>query len=157
VTEQISPDLKAVLRRLKLSKILDTLPERLTLARQQKMPYQDILLVVLADEAARRDSQSASLRADKAHLDPDFRLERWDPSAKVTFDQTLLNELATLRFLETHHHVVIVGPVGVGKTFPLFLKCSGSSNVGEYGVSGHGCGQKVIGAKFGRGSYSRGL
>jgi DNA replication protein DnaC len=109
VTEQISPDLKAVLRRLKLSKILDTLPERLTLARQQKMPYQDILLVVLADEAARR--------ADKAHLDPDFRLERWDPSAKVTFDQTLLNELATLRFLETHHHVVIVGPVGVGKTF----------------------------------------
>ena len=33
--ETISPDLKAVLRRLKLSPILDTLPERLTLARQQ--------------------------------------------------------------------------------------------------------------------------
>jgi hypothetical protein len=35
----------------------------------------------------------------------------------VTFDRTLLNELATLRFLESHHHVAIVGPLGVGKTF----------------------------------------
>ena len=36
-TDVISPDLKTVLRRLKLSRMLDTLPERLTLARQQKL------------------------------------------------------------------------------------------------------------------------
>ncbi len=117
MTDPISPDLKAVLRRLKLSKILDTLPERLALARQQKMPHQDLLLLVLQDEISRRDSQSATLRADKAGLDPDAQLEKWDPSAKVTFDKTLLNELASLRFIETHNHIVIVGPVGVGKTF----------------------------------------
>ena len=29
----------------------------------------------------------------------------------------LLNELASLRFLDAHHHALIVGPVGVGKTF----------------------------------------
>jgi hypothetical protein len=46
-----------------------------------------------------------------------MKLELWDPSTKVTFDQTLLNELVTLRFLESHAHVTIVGPVGVGKTF----------------------------------------
>ena len=39
--DPISADLKAVLRRLKLSRGLDTLPERLTLARQQKLPHQD--------------------------------------------------------------------------------------------------------------------
>ena len=33
VQDPISPDLKQVLRRLKLGKMLDTLPERLTLAR----------------------------------------------------------------------------------------------------------------------------
>ena len=33
------------------------------------------------------------------------------------FDRTLLNELASLRFIEAHHHVAIVGPVGVGKSF----------------------------------------
>src|SRR5712691_7265733 len=34
-----------------------------------------------------------------------------------TFDRALLNELASLRFLDAHAHVTIVGPVGVGKTF----------------------------------------
>src|SRR5438445_13052819 len=46
-----------------------------------------------------------------------MQLELWDATAKVSFDQTLLNELASLRFLEAHHHVALVGPVGVGKTF----------------------------------------
>ncbi len=57
------------------------------------------------------------MRAQRAGLDPGAQLEHWDPTAKVTFDHALLNELATLRFLESHHHVAIVGPVGVGKTF----------------------------------------
>lgn len=46
-----------------------------------------------------------------------MHLEAWDPSAKVTFDRALLNELVSLRFLDAHAHVAIVGPVGVGKTF----------------------------------------
>lgn len=116
-TDVISTDLKAVLRRLKLSPVLHTLPERLTLARQQKMTHQDFFLLVLSDEAARRDSCSASLRASRGHLDPTMQLELWDPTANVTYDQALLNELASLRFLEAHTHLTIVGPVGVGKTF----------------------------------------
>ena len=116
-TEVISPDLKVVLRRLKLSRMLDTMPERLVLARQQKMPHQDWLLLVLSDEATRRDSLAVSLRAQKAHLDPTMHLESWDTTAKVSFDRGLLNELVSLRFLDAHAHVAMVGPVGVGKTF----------------------------------------
>ncbi|MDE3131995.1 MAG: ATP-binding protein, partial [Acidobacteriota bacterium] len=116
-TDSISPDLKTVLRRLKLSRVLDTLPERLTLARQQKMPPHDLLLLVLSDEVARRDSLGVTLRVQKARLDPTMVLEAWDSTAKVTLDRTLLNELASLRFLDAHAHVAIVGPVGVGKTF----------------------------------------
>jgi DNA replication protein DnaC len=115
--EIISPDLKTILRRLRLSRILDTLPERLVLARQQKMPHQDWLLLVLSDEATRRDSLAVTLRVQKAHLDPAMHLEAWDPTAKVTFDRALLNELTSLRFLDSHAHVAIVGPCGVGKTF----------------------------------------
>ncbi len=116
-TDLITSDLKTVLRRLRLGRMLDTLPERFALARQQKMPHADFLLLVLADEASRRDSQSATLRAQRAHLDPAMQLEAWDTTAKVTFDQSLLNELVSLRFLAAHAHVTIVGPVGVGKTF----------------------------------------
>jgi DNA replication protein DnaC len=116
-TEIISPDLKTILRRLRLSRILDTLPERLVLARQQKMPHQDWLLLILSDEATRRDTLSVTLRVQKAHLDPTMHLEAWDSTAKVTFDHALLNELTSLRFLDSHAHVAIVGPCGVGKTF----------------------------------------
>ena len=113
----ISKDLKVVLRRLKLSPMLDTLPERLALARQQKMPHQDFLLFVLSDEGSRRDSIAAITRAQRGRLDPHARIENWDETAKVTFDRDLLNELVSLRFLEQHYHVAIVGHVGVGKTF----------------------------------------
>lgn len=117
MTETISTDLRTVLRRLKLSRILDTLPERLALARQQQMPHQDLLLLVLQDEATRRDSQAALFRAQKAQLDPAHQIESWDATAKVTFDRQMLSDLLTLRFLDAHHHVAVVGPVGVGKTF----------------------------------------
>ena len=115
-TETISPDLKAVLRRLKLGRMLDTLPERFTLARQQKIPHQDFLVLVLSDEASRRDSQAVALRARRAQLDPAMQLEAWDTTANVTFDQMLLNELISLRFVDARQHLAIVGPVGVGKT-----------------------------------------
>ena len=80
--ETIAPELKAVLKRLKLGRMLDTLPERLALARQQKTPHQDFLLLVLSGEADRRESQAGELRAQKAHLDPEMRVERWDETAR---------------------------------------------------------------------------
>ena len=115
--DAITPELPAVLRRLKLGRLLDTLPERLVLARQQQMPPQDFLLLILHDEVARRDSAAVTLRAAQAHLDPAMTLEQWDPTAKVTYDRALWNEFVALRFLHAHAHVAIVGPVGVGKTF----------------------------------------
>jgi hypothetical protein len=73
--DPISADLKQVLRTLKLGKLLHTLPERLTLARQQSMPHADFLELVLADEVTRRDTNSAALRARAAGLDPGMRLD----------------------------------------------------------------------------------
>lgn len=113
----ISSELRVALKRLKLSKMLDTLPERLTLAKSQNMPYQDLMLLVLSDEASRRDSLSSTVRAQRGHLDPTMMLELWDETAAVRLDKALLNELVSLRFLESHAHVALVGPVGVGKTF----------------------------------------
>jgi DNA replication protein DnaC len=115
--DPISPDRIGVLRRLKLGRILDALPDRLALARQQKMAHPDLLLLVLGAEVPRHDSAAAEARACKAQLDPSMHLEHWDPTAKVTYDQALLNELTSLRFLEAHAHITIVGPVGLGNTF----------------------------------------
>jgi DNA replication protein DnaC len=114
--DAVSPDLRKTLRALKLGQMLDTLPERLTLARQQKMAHADFPELVLADEVTRREAKSASLRARAAGLDASMRLDNWDESAAVRYDHQLWNELASLRFLDGPHGAVILGPVGVGKT-----------------------------------------
>jgi DNA replication protein DnaC len=116
-TDVISRDLTSTMRRLKLSPIAATLPERLTLARQQKMPHQDFLLLILQDEVTRRDAMATSRRAQRANLDPSMILEAWDATAKVTYDRQVFNELAALRFVEGRKHAAIYGPSGVGKTF----------------------------------------
>lgn len=121
--DPISTELRQVLRRLKLSPVLETLPERLQLARQQKLPYQEFLELVLVDEVARRDRIGGDLRARAAHLEPDMRLERWDESADISYDRQLWNELCTLRFVEESAGVLIIGPVGVGKT--MLAQCLG--------------------------------
>ncbi len=36
--------------------------------------------------------------------------------SKVSFDKRMVAELTSLRFLEAHQHVVVLGPVGIGKT-----------------------------------------
>lgn len=94
----VSPELRAVLRRLKLGKMLDTLPERLALARQNHLPHHDFLELVLSDEITRRDRAGATIRARTARLDPAMVLEG-DDSAAVSFDRDLWAELTSLRFL----------------------------------------------------------
>lgn len=114
---EISADLKALMRRLKLGQLLDTLPDRLALARSNRLPHHDFLEMLLADEVTRRDRESAARRAKAAQLDPAMQLQAWDDTAAVRFDQDLWAELTSLRFLANAYNVLIMGPVGVGKTF----------------------------------------
>jgi hypothetical protein len=44
-------------------------------------------------------------------------LENWDPTTKVTYDHQTLDELCSLRFIDAGQNSLILGPVGVGKTF----------------------------------------
>ena len=113
----VNPELVDALKRLRLGRIALSLPERLVLADKQEMAFDDLLLMILTDEIARRDNTAADNRATEAGLDPSMRLELWDKTAKVSFDKRMLSELVSLRFLESHRHVVVLGPVGVGKTF----------------------------------------
>ena len=62
--------------------------------------------MVLADEVTRRDRASASVRARAADLDPKMTLERWDPTAAVTYDKAVLDELVALRFVEEAHNAL---------------------------------------------------
>lgn len=115
-TRDLSNDLKRVLRELKLGRLMPTLPERLRIARERSTDPEELLFVVLNDEVQRRTRQRVAMRAAKAGLDPSLVFDAWDASATVAYDRDQLDELRLLGFVEKHHHVVLLGPVGVGKT-----------------------------------------
>lgn len=117
MSKSISPELKSALKRLRLGRITDTLSERMLLAEKEQLPIEQFLLMIFTDEIERRQSSAAARRADEAGLDPEMVIERWDKEAKVQFDRRVFHELCSLRFIEAHRNVVILGPVGVGKTF----------------------------------------
>jgi hypothetical protein len=54
--------------------MLDTLPDRLALARQRHLGHAEFLELALADEHTRREAKSARLRAQAAGLDPGMRI-----------------------------------------------------------------------------------
>lgn len=113
----VSPELKSLMRRLKLGKLIDTLPERLALARTHNLTHVEMLEQLFSDEVQRRDAASAGLRARAAKLDPTMVLEAWDDTAQITYDKAVWSELVSLRFVDKAQNAFILGPVGVGKTF----------------------------------------
>ena len=114
---QIQPELKTVLKRLRLSGILATLPDRWAYARQEKLDYPQFLELVLSDEVERRDHKHLANRLRDAGFEEECTLERFDWSAKISIDKARLTDLFGLHFIERHENVTFCGPVGVGKSF----------------------------------------
>jgi DNA replication protein DnaC len=117
LTPSVSPELKALMRKLKLGQLLDTLPERLALATSHDLTHADFLEQLFSDEVSRRDAHSARRRAKAAHLDAHMVLEHWDDGAQITYDRAVWSELVSMRFVDQARNAFILGPVGVGKTF----------------------------------------
>ncbi len=115
-SEPIGPDLITLLKTLKLGALADTLPERAALARQHGLSHIGFLENLLADEVSRRQSRSATLRSTKAGLDQAMRIDTWNALDDLHYDQTLLTDLVSLRFVDAGQSAIILGPVGVGKT-----------------------------------------
>lgn len=113
---ELSRDLIAALKALKLGKLVPLLPERLRQIRDRDLSFEEALLIILSDEVQRRERNRVVSRAKRANLLPSMVFDAWDPNAEISYDRVLLDELRLLKFIEQHHHVLIMGPVGVGKT-----------------------------------------
>ncbi len=110
-------ELKPLLKRLKLGQTLHTLPERLALARRDQLDHAVFLQILLADEVSRRDERRMELQLQKAGFEDICRLEDFDWTAEIRMDRRLLDAAFSLDFIARREHVILVGPVGVGKSF----------------------------------------
>ncbi len=117
MTTLIDTDLLRLLKRLKLGALAPTLPERLTLARTQQLDYAAFLTLLLADEVQRRDQLSFERRLLQADFEEIVTLNEFDWNAPVQVDRRQLQAIFSLQFMARREHILLLGPVGVGKTF----------------------------------------
>lgn len=110
-------ELRQYLKKLRLSPLLTTLPERAAYARSRKLSHLEFLELLLSDEVERRNHGAIGRRLQQANVNLDQILERFDWDAKITLDRDRLNALIGLEWIECRENVILTGPVGVGKTF----------------------------------------
>jgi len=114
---QVAPSLKTTLKRLKLSGILATLPDRAAYAHKAKLSPLEFLELTLQDEVQRRDNKNLENRINRAGFQEPCTLEEFDWHAPITFDRERVMDLFNLAFIDRREDIIFQGPVGVGKTF----------------------------------------
>jgi len=109
-------DLTSVLKKLKLSGVLQSMDLRARQATDDNMSHRDFLFHLLHDEVERREAKQLHLRLRRASFDSEKTLEDFDFAFNPQVPKSKLVDLATCNFVERHENVVIVGPTGVGKS-----------------------------------------
>ena len=113
---EIPRSLKSTLKRLRLSGVLNTLEDRLVYSQKAQLDPLEFLELVLQDEIERRDHKSLGLRLSKAGFELSQTLESFDFESPVHVDRQKIRDLFSLGFVARHEDVILLGPVGVGKT-----------------------------------------
>ena len=110
------PSLRAALKTLKLTGMLDTLDARLVQTRDGQLGHLEFLQVLCEDEIARRETAALARRLRRARFEQPATFEDFDFTANPKLPAAMLRDLAALRWLDAGESVILYGPVGVGKT-----------------------------------------
>jgi DNA replication protein DnaC len=108
--------LRGHLAYLRLSAAAEALPGELEHATANKLGHTAFLERLLAVEVGATEGRRRASLERFASLPSPWRLADFDFSAQPSVDKSLVNELATLRFLDDATNVLFIGPPGVGKT-----------------------------------------
>lgn len=109
-------ELVPVLKKLRLSGVLQTLDIRLRQAVEGELSHVEFLYRLFTDEVERRDAKQLQLRLNRASFDTQKSFEDFDFSFNPKLPKAKILDLATCRFLDNHTNILIVGAAGVGKS-----------------------------------------
>jgi DNA replication protein DnaC len=108
--------LRGHLATLRLGAAAEALPAELEAARTKGSTHTAFLERLLAVEVAATVARRQASLARFACLPAFWRIADFDFDAQPSVDRKLVEELASLRFLEDATNVLLIGPPGVGKT-----------------------------------------
>jgi DNA replication protein DnaC len=104
------------LAHLKLGAAAECLATELERAQSEKPSYADFLDTLLGAEVQALKAKSHERRTRLAGFPSHKTLEEFDFSAQPNLDRRMVEELATLRFVEERSNILLIGQPGVGKT-----------------------------------------
>ncbi|MHB8660110.1 MAG: IS21-like element helper ATPase IstB [Solirubrobacteraceae bacterium] len=114
--DTIYQPLRSHLSYLKLAAAADQLAPALEAAEREKPGYTQFLHDLLATEVNASEQRRFDGRMRFSRLPAHKTLEQFDFTAQPTLDRRLVEDLATLRFVEEKANCLLIGPPGVGKT-----------------------------------------
>jgi DNA replication protein DnaC len=109
-------DLIPLLKKLRLSGVLQSLELRTRQAADDDLSHGEFLYRLLSDEAERRDAKQLDMRLRRASFDGARSIEDFDFAFNPKIPKSKIIDLATCSFVERHENVLLVGRSGVGKS-----------------------------------------
>ena len=109
-------ELISLLKKLRLSGVLETLDLRIQEAIEDEVSHREFLVRVLTDEVERRGSKQMANRVRKASFEHAKTLTDFDFSFNSSVPKSQIIDLATCSFLGRHENVLLLGETGVGKS-----------------------------------------
>jgi DNA replication protein DnaC len=109
-------ELIPLLKKLRLSGVLQTLDLRTRQAVEDSLAHSDFLYRVLCDEVERRDGKQLEQRLRRANFEHRKTLEDFDFAFNPGIPRAKIIDLATCCFIERHENLLLVGPTGTGKS-----------------------------------------
>ncbi len=109
-------ELVPVLKRLRLSGVLDTLDLRTKEAVDENLSHGEFLLRLCSDEVERREQKQLGMRLRRANFDGTKRLDDFEWKFNAKIPKAKIIDLATCHFVARHESVLLLGPTGVGKS-----------------------------------------
>ena len=113
---QAEHDLVPVLKKLRLSGVLQSLELRVRQAVDDEVHPTEFLYRVLHDEVERREAKQLTLRMRRARFESDKSVEDFDFRFNPDIPKSRVIDLATCAFVERKENVCLIGPAGVGKS-----------------------------------------
>jgi DNA replication protein DnaC len=109
-------ELKPLLKRLRMSGVLEDLEATFQDAMERKWSHSQLLAHLFSREADRRDHKKYCYRLSRSKLDPRKTFETFDFSFNPSISEPVMRELARCEFMDKQQNILLVGPSGVGKT-----------------------------------------
>ncbi len=104
------------LRSLKLPSVLRDYEDRARQAQDGQWDYEDYLRDLLDTEIRDREARTVQRRLKSARFPDHKTLEQIDWNALSGVSKPKLNELASCEYIERGEDIILVGPIGTGKT-----------------------------------------